>query len=340
MKYMKKAKKTIIIVLCLILILEAGVFAGKISDYLKKKFITNQYVYVPESNNYVKEEGFMFVTNAKSFVPYSYQDLLNILYTVINNGWETFTFYCPNEYLTCLKDIEQISNDNLTLTHINNYVHPYNSFTNIKTTIYESGQIDLTIDHLYTKEEIAKIDQKIDEIIKENTSQDKSDYDNLESLHDYIINNTKYDQSVSENGTSKYQSNKAIGPLFEGYATCNGYTDVMAIMLTKLGFINYKIATTPEQIGSDSTGHVWNAVYFAKEKGKPEWLHIDLTWDDPVSKSGKDYLYHKYFLVDNAALEKVDNEGETKILEHNFDKSIYLEFNESIKDIIPDKATS
>ena len=66
---MKKAKKTIIIVLCLILILETGVFAGKISDYLKKKFITNQYVYVPESNNYVKEEGFMFVTNAKVLFP-------------------------------------------------------------------------------------------------------------------------------------------------------------------------------------------------------------------------------------------------------------------------------
>ena len=69
MKYMKKAKKTIIIVLCLILILEAGVFAGKISDYLKKKFITNQYVYVPESNNYVKKKVLCLLLMPKVLFP-------------------------------------------------------------------------------------------------------------------------------------------------------------------------------------------------------------------------------------------------------------------------------
>lgn len=334
-------KKVIIIILCLILIGETIILADKISDFLKDKFSTNQYVYVPESNSYAKNEGFMFVNKTDDFVPYSYQDLLDILYSAINNGWTSFTFYCPNEYAGCIDDIGEISNDNLVLTHINNYVHPYNSFTNIATTIYESGEISIKINHVYSQEQIEQIDAKTDEIIAQVTSQDKSQYDNLKAIHDYIINNSKYDQSVDENGNSKYKSNIAWGLLFEGYATCNGYTDTMAIILTKLGYKNYKIATTPDQISYKSTGHVWNAVYFDMNDGKgPRWLHIDLTWDDPVSKTGKDYLYYKYFLVDNEAIKKVDSEGETKIEEHNFDTSVYLEFNDEIKSIIPDKATS
>ena len=40
------------------------------------------------------------------------------------------------------------------LSNINNFVHPYNSFTNIKTTISESGEINLEITYLYSEEEI------------------------------------------------------------------------------------------------------------------------------------------------------------------------------------------
>ena len=95
----------------------------------------------------------------------------------------------------------------------------------------------------------------------------------------------------------------------------------MAIFLTKLGFDNYKIATTPDEISYSSTGHVWNAV-----KTNEGWRHIDLTWDDPVSKNNKDYLFHKYFLVTTKELEETDK-GKTTIEEHNFNKLIYLEFN-------------
>ena len=57
-------------------------------------------------------------------------------------------------------------------------------------------------------------------------------YDQIKTMHDYIINHTKYDVDRNENGESKYLSYLAYGPLFEGYATCNGYTDLMAIFLS------------------------------------------------------------------------------------------------------------
>ena len=94
----------------------------------------------------------------------------------------------------------------------------------------------------------------------------------------------------------------------------------MAIFLTKLGFDNYEIATTPEKISNSATGHIWNAVYYS---GK--WLHLDLTWDDPVSNDNKDYLFHTYFLINNEEMKKADT-GQTIIEEHNFNKEYYLEF--------------
>ena len=69
------------------------------------------------------------------------------------------------ELYDSLNDIENISKDDITLTHINNYVHPYNSFTNIKTSILESGEITIEINYLYTLDQIEKIDNEVDKII-------------------------------------------------------------------------------------------------------------------------------------------------------------------------------
>ena len=97
----------------------------------------------------------------------------------------------------------------------------------------------------------------------------------------------------------------------------SGYTDLMAIFLTNMGYDNFKIATTNENI-KEPAGHVWNAV-----KINNEWLHLDLTWDDPVSSDGKDYLYHKYFLINTEGLIKADENITSK--EHDFNRAIYSE---------------
>ena len=132
--------------------------------------------------------------------------------------------------------------------------------------------------------------------------------DKLLAIHDYIINHTKYDTEKNNNGSSKYHSNTAYGVFMEGYATCNGYADAYALALDKLGVKNYKVS---------SNTHIWNAVYF-----DDEWLHIDLTWDDPVSTDGKDYLYHKYFLVNNEEMKKEDED----LQDHIFDQRVFQEF--------------
>ncbi len=300
-------------------------FLNPISNKLSDLISNNNTLVFKDANIYQKKKSYGYVQLTKDFVPYSFQDILNIYYSVINAGWDTFTFYCPEEYSDCLNDVETISGDELILTHLNNYVHPFNSFTNVKTQMKESGEITLNVYYLYDEAKINLINQKVDEILKQLNIDNMNDYDKIKTIHDYIINNTKYDIERNESNNSKYNSYTAYGPLFEGLATCNGYTDLMAIFLSKMGYDNYKIATTPEEISYSATGHIWNAVYLKTDDNKYEWRHLDLTWDDPVSSDGKDNLTHDYFLVTTEGMHSADNKG-TAIEEHNFNPKFYLEF--------------
>ena len=154
----------------------------------------------------------------------------------------------------------------------------------------------MDIKRLYSSEDIINISNKIDSIWKDIVTQDMSTEDIIYAFHDYIINTTKYDEAYEneiKNGKSTHKSGIANGPLFEGFGICSGYTDVLSIVLDKLGLDNYKIA---------SKTHVWNAV-----KINNKWKHIDLTWDDPVSiDHSVNNLLHKYYLIDTPTQESFD----------------------------------
>ena len=80
----------------------------------------------------------------------------------------------------------------------------------------------------------------------------------------------------------------------------------MAIFLTKLGYINYKIS---------NESHIWNLVLL-----DDKWYHIDLTWDDPVyTNIDINKIEYDYFL-------KTTNElRQAKDKEHTFNEIIYAE---------------
>ena len=121
--------------------------------------------------------------------------------------------------------------------------------------------------------------------------------------NDYIANSNHYDKEMAENEKSNYHSDTAIGTLFEGMSICSGYTDTMSIFLNKLNIINTRIATEK---------HVWNAIYLDNK-----WLHLDLTWDDPLTSDGSDIIQYDYYLLStDELLDKEDNE-------HNFNKEVY-----------------
>ena len=82
----------------------------------------------------------------------------------------------------------------------------------------------------------------------------------------------------------------------------------MAIFLNNWNIDNYRIA---------SSTHVWNLVNI---DGK--WLHLDLTWDDPVADDGKDYLLDSFFLI------STDELLESEKTQHVFDLDVYKEVKE------------
>lgn len=310
-------RKILVPIICILSILLVLLNINPITDKILNILNHPSNNKIESYNIYFKDANYIFVKNTDNYTPYSKDDLLNIIYTIINSGSSSFTFYCPKEYTNCLNDINDISKDDNLLTHLNNFVHPFNSFTSINTTISDSGEINLKIKYLYEKEEIEKINIEVNSLIEKLVKTSDEDYDKIKAIHDYIIDNTKYDT----NNDKKIKSYNAYGTLFNHLATCNGYTDLMAIFLSKMGYDNYKIATT-HKTENNNEGHVWNAV-----KINDEWLHLDLTWDDPVSSDGKDYLYHKYFLITTEELITADSNITSE--DHNFDRSIYTELKTS-----------
>ena len=115
-------KKTMSLIICILLSLLVLLNINNISDYLAKFLENDKKVSKPTPNDYYRNYDFLFVQQSNEYIPYSYQGLLNIIYSTLNNGLETFTFYCPDEYTDCLKDINDISKDTTLLSNINNYV--------------------------------------------------------------------------------------------------------------------------------------------------------------------------------------------------------------------------
>ena len=262
-----------------------------------------------ETNKYSLNKDYEFIKISNNFYPKNQDDIKNIYYTILDSGMTNFTFYCDKNYKSCIDDVDYISNNQKLLSYINDFVPVYNSFKNIETEFDNLGQISIKINHVYNEHDNKLINLKIDEIIKSEITDDMNDETKIKVIHDYIINNTKYDINRSDNGDTTYHSDTAYGVLIEGYAICGGYADSMKLFLDKLNIPNFKIS---------SENHIWNAAYVNNK-----WLHLDLTWDDPVDKNGNDILEYNYFLIDTDELLTQEKE------QHMFDKDVFREFKEN-----------
>lgn len=276
-----------------------------IYDALVDNFFLNKNVTFTNKNEYYLTYNYNYIKNVDEFNIRNKQDLLDLYYTVINSGVDEFEFYCPKEYENCIEDITEITNDQDYLSDINGFVHPYNSFDTIETTYDTMRRVYIHITKTYSEKDIIAINEKVDEIIKDVVKDEKDIKKKLELIHDYIVENTKYDRDRADRNITTFQSNTAYGVFFQGYGICSGYADAMGIFLNRYNIPNYKIA---------SENHVWNAV---KIDGK--WYHLDLTWDDPLTENETDVVLHDYFLITTDKLRTLDK------TQHTYNDSVYTE---------------
>ena len=264
------------------------------------KIVSNENLL--KENNYHNEINSSYIKETDDLLVHNNNELYNVYFTAINRGYDKLTFYCDKSYKKCIDDINKLDESNSTFSYINQLVKVFNSYSTIEST-YLNGRVDIKINKKYSNNDIKRINNEINRIIEELHINDYEDVkDKIKIFHDYIASTNTYDNEKADNDDNTYHSDTAIGTLFEGKSICSGYTDTMSIFLDKLNIPNTRVATKE---------HVWNALYYNNK-----WIHIDLTWDDPVSSSDNVILYN-YFMIDTNKLQEIDNE------EHNFDKNIY-----------------
>ena len=277
-------------------------FKSDIDFLLTSRTVERKYGTTAE-NSYFLEDHFDYVEPYEKAEVHSMKEIMNSIYYLINSGVTTSERYCAKEYKNCYTDMEAISSDTNMLSILNNYVHPFNSFDSIIFN-FDDNIIKVEIKHTYTDDEIKKLNAKVDEIINKTITNEMSTRDKIKAIHDYIINHTEYDTLKTKNINDKtYHSNTAYGVLIEGYGICSGYSDAMKLFLDKLNIINYKISNDQ---------HIWNLVYLYGN-----WLHLDLTWDDPVSD--KNITRDNYFLIDTKTLKELNDDV------HYYDVNVFKE---------------
>lgn len=293
------------------------IFNKEITTYIVSNYIYNKNATTElKRNEYALNKDYHFVQITDDFIAQDYQHLLNIFYTILDSGEKEFYFYCSEDYKNCTKDIDKLIPDSLdnqketdVLADINNLVHPYNSYESLTVVMNNYGKITIKVNKQYSNSDINYINNSIQEIEKNIIKDNMTLEDKIKSFHDYIINNTKYDKDRASNLDNEKHTNSeshtAIGLLKNHLSLCGGYSDIMSIYLHRHNIQSIRISAAK---------HVWNLVYINNQ-----WLHLDATWDDPVTSTGAQILIHDYYLIDTNTLHNYD------AIEHNYNKDIYKE---------------
>lgn len=298
-------KKFLSVVILLSVLLVLYLNREKIIVFLIRTVRNDVVQELTYKNEYARDYKYEYVQVTNNFNVESKNHLFNVYYTILNSGIGEFSFFCDDKYESCIDDVIYLADNQQSLSTLNGFVHPFNSFSSIETIYDTLGKVTLRINKAYTSGQIDAINKKVDYIMN-NVVKNKTDIkETIKEVHDYIINNTEYDIEKSDRNITRYHSTIAYGPLIEGYAVCGGYTDAMAIVLDRYKVKNYSVI---------SENHIWNAIYLDNK-----WLHLDLTWDDPITDNGKDILDYSYFLIDTKQLFEIENE------QHNFDFNIFKE---------------
>ncbi|QXE20180.1 transglutaminase domain-containing protein [Clostridium sp. 001] len=189
-------------------------------------------------------------------------------------------------------------------------------YSSAGSNVESSSSTKMTINFKYddTKQNlIAKenaIQQKVDQVVNSVTTPQMKDYEKELALHDYVVNNTEYDQRAVT-GNMPNDSYTAYGVLVNKTAVCQGYADAMDRLLAAAD-IECKMVIGQGNDGDGWISHAWNIV-----KIQGQYYQVDSTWDDPVTNDGSKLLSHSYFNITDSQIAK----------NHEWDKSDYPECN-------------
>ncbi len=123
-----------------------------------------------------------------------------------------------------------------------------------------------------------------------------NDYDNIKMVHDYLIDNIKYDTELSQ----PYIYN-IYGAMVKGISVCEGYAESFKYLMDKLNIPCTLVIGIATNSNGQTENHAWNYVELDNK-----WYAVDVTWDDPISTTGfvSDKARYEYFLKGSEDIEK------------------------------------
>jgi hypothetical protein len=123
-----------------------------------------------------------------------------------------------------------------------------------------------------------------------------SDFDKEKALHDYIVNNTRYDYQNYLNDTIPDESFEEYGCLVLGVAVCEGYAEAIKLLCDLSGLECILVMGKTINNYTDE-GHAWNIV-----KIDGEYYHVDVTNNDPVTPDNSNILTYQYFNLSDSEM--------------------------------------
>ncbi|MBR2786502.1 MAG: hypothetical protein IKD76_03295 [Clostridia bacterium] len=115
-----------------------------------------------------------------------------------------------------------------------------------------------------------------------------SNYEKIKYIHNWIVDNVKYDATASDNISNIY------GCLVNRKVVCEGYARAFKYLLDELDIPVVLVSGIAVGDDGKSERHAWNYVYINNN-----WYAIDTTWDDPIIiGNGRvdEKIKYKYFL--------------------------------------------
>ena len=187
------------------------------------------------------------------------------------------------------------------------YLDPTRMYLNVQTTtrgqnktysvhIGSNGQASYLADGFSSEEQVrqckAQIEDVKDQIIN---SLSGSTYDRIKQIHDYLVDNINYDQSLSKSNIYNL-----YGALVNKECVCEGYAKAFKYLLNEAGINSVIVVGIATNEDGTTENHAWNYVDV-----DGTWYAVDATWDDPIIQGGgmltHSYKY-KYFLVGSSTI--------------------------------------
>lgn len=153
------------------------------------------------------------------------------------------------------------------------------------------------IDEFSSKQEVEKALKQIDEVSNQILKNaDGNNYEKIKYIHDWIIENTEYENKKISNTANIY------GCIVNKKAICEGYARTFKYFMDKLEIPCILVSGEAVDENGKVERHAWNYVYISNN-----WYAIDTTWDDPIIiGNGRitDNIKYKYFLKGSSTMLK------------------------------------